>query len=88
MVEESSQEREETYGTSPYLFEIASPLGSGCSPRPDYAFCFYTSERLDHSFKYRGTGTSHVGLFFVIMASSRVYSSRTLIGDPKAWVSI
>jgi exopolysaccharide production protein ExoZ len=35
---------------------------------------FYASERLDHSFKYRGTGAARVDLFFVISGLVMVYS--------------
>jgi peptidoglycan/LPS O-acetylase OafA/YrhL len=47
---------------------------------------FYVSERLDHSFKYWGTGASGVDLFFVISGFVMVYSSVNLIGDRKGWL--
>ena len=50
MVKESSQEREETYGTSSYLFKIASPLDLVAVLVLISRSNFHASERLDHAF--------------------------------------
>src|SRR5579859_992984 len=47
---------------------------------------FYASERLDHSYKFWETGAAGVDLFFVISGFVMVYSSQSLIGDPKGWL--